>query len=322
MNISTNFPIEFSYNGKKAWFGNYDKYNWTAQVRIKKYNKILTLYGYQSEPYKIAAQIGRKTLHVCKSNLQKCIRRQDSDRAITTALAIYSHDPSELLRRIPAIFNEDCLLHPPTYIKIIWWMAAVSKGFKLSKHELEELLGIILLMCNSQTYDVCQLKSIYGYNHDKLTDSQRDFLYAMELRIHYGGMYCDKQMFAYHIGLWSHRFLLKDSSWWDRICNQTEYEIDLDSVETLKKDDLLLESFDHHCYHIIIIKIKDKFEDLTDDQIKSAIWDCRSRLNYRTPHEENLFRPATDKTKANYAKIKNELIGLTTWIKNKIILTE
>lgn len=64
-----------------------------------------------------------------KSLLQKAIRRKCIDNtAIRLAYALHNISLNELLRRLPIVCLEDCLLHP-NFPSIVWLMMAVSKGY-------------------------------------------------------------------------------------------------------------------------------------------------------------------------------------------------
>ena len=359
------FPTTLSFDGEMVSLSftspdTISKYNWSSQVKIRQYNSILTLYGIQSENhYSCPCQIGKQTLPLCKSNLQKCVRRKDTDRALRTALAMYSHDPNEVLRRISVIMIEDCLVYPTGLVKIVFWMCAVSKGYRMSVKEISDMLGIITTMCESYEYDVPRsLDELHRKDYSTLQESQRTSLWCLELRTIYGGMAHDKRMFYYHINMWYDRFTEKDSVWHKKTLDQDEYEIDLNSVDVLSKDDILIEAFDHHPYpwlgHKIAVKFQNLQQLLEDDKrenisktvkegnphekglwvvkdfpqymsekdVTSAIWDCRSRINFRSPIDNSIFRKTSVITEKIFKIIEKDVNKFSIWLRYRLNLKD
>ena len=295
------------------------------QLNITKFsdNKETKLY-YSSNVKKIKKEI----LPLCKSNLQKSIRRKDEEKAIRTALAIFNYNPNELLRRLPIIMIEDCLPHPILFLKLIWFMCAVSKGYIMTISELEEILGIVSTMCESNEYEVFNSKlscknPINTKDWDNLPNDQKNFLWAMEIRKIYGGMGCDKVMLSYHQELWYERFTQKTDEncsknyWWDKIINQPIYTIDLDTVDTLDKSDILPESIDQHPFPFIKKKISEK-TGFSQEEIGLIIWMCRSRINLRQPITISNYQNNSSNLVQNYRKIKKELEGFVNWLLTKL----
>jgi len=356
--MSSNFPTIFSFDGENVRFEPITKFNWTAKIKIREYKSELILQGIQSNGYTCSPQIGKQSLPLCKSNLQKCVRRKDSDRAIRTALAMYSYNPNEILRRIPVIMIEDSLIHPPSLVKIVWWMCAVSKGYKMSVKEVEDMLGILATMCESNEFDVAKSldeKPTKNIEFSALKEDQKTFIRCLELRSIYGGMHSDKRMCYYHMDLWYKRFIEKSS---DKFYEQDEYDIDISSVDKITKDDLLIEAFDYHPYPWMGRKIAEKFQNLeqllteekreninkairsgdphskglwlteefpkviTEKNVTSSIWDCRSRLNFRIPVNTELYRKTSPNTQRMFNIIEHELNRLCVWLKDEIDLSE
>lgn len=359
------FPDYFIYDGDKIFFeyksnsldlSDKSKVSFSAIVNIKEYNtkmNIIRIYNetnisneiYDYEKYYRNYQlIGKKTLSLCKSNLQKCIRKKMTDEAIRTALAIYRYNPNELLRRLPIIMIEDTLPHPEFFGKLVWWMCAVSKGYKLTHNELKEIFNCISTMCESSTYEVFTSKllgidiidDIIEKEIDKLSIKEQTFIWVLEIRKLYKGMKCDRDMLGYHQQLWLQRFLSqksddqksKNTKWYDRLIDQVLYDIDLSSIDDFNKDDILIESIDYHPYPFIpkkiIEKIKNNYNDndLNIPRIKLIIWMCRSRTNYRTPINMDTFVPITNDLNNDYKLIKKELDTFCSWLLSKINLTE
>jgi hypothetical protein len=260
-------------------------------------------------------KINSNIVSLCKSNLQKCVRRGEEDKAIRTALALYIYNPDELLRRLPVIMIEDALPHPESFIKCIWWMCASSKGYKLSRSELEELLGIVSTMCESTHYVIfngdMKIDPIDKELWKTLSSQRTDFTCALEIRKMYGGLKGDVQMLNYHQKLWN------ESNYWTILTDQPVYIIDLNSVDKFDKDDILLCSIDFHPYPFILDKITENTE--YDQQIiKSVIWMCSSRINIRTPINSEKYVNVSTKMSEQYKNIEKSFKGIATWLLNKI----
>lgn len=324
------FPKTFSYDGIYATFNSDEKstenLGWKAKVKLRGHKSELTLQGpinEESHIWEAQKQIGKKAISLCKSNLQKCVRRKESDKAIRTAYALYTQSPSETLRRIPIIMIEDSLPHPASFCKLVWWMAAVSKGYIMTEKEVSEMLGIVASMCETETYEVFNSKASEEIPRDwsGLSRDQQDFMWALELRKEYGGMKGDIGMLSYHQHIWQERLSETQDKWWKLLNDQNTYEIEPSGAGEFDKDDILLESLDFHCFGFLPQKIAKKV-GLTEEEVRAAIWFCRSSINLRKPLSNDVSIPAHSKTEENYRKIYKELTRFTTWLLNEIVLKD
>ena len=85
-----------------------------------------------------------------KSNLQKAIRRCDSQIAIQSALVLIQCAPMELLRRLPIIYIEDvCLMD--SYPIVVWLMMA-DRDYIINNDDIDKLLNIIHSLCVCKKY--------------------------------------------------------------------------------------------------------------------------------------------------------------------------
>jgi hypothetical protein len=242
------FLSHFSFDEKEISTQELKDKTFETKVKIRSpWNTSLTIHGIQSStPFTTPQQITKSSLPLLKSNLQKCVRRKDFERAARTALAIFSFNPNELLRRLPVIMIEDCLPYPSGHSRLVWWMCAVSKGYKMSAAEVEQVLGILSTMCESDQYEVCQQRDHKKIDWTKLSALQQTFLWSLEIRRLYGGMKVDGRMYVFHQQLWSERFTDTKSDWWNKLQNQDAYSVDITTIGPITNDDILLESIDHH----------------------------------------------------------------------------
>lgn len=297
------FPRYFSYDSitKSISVEPLNTYTFTADIKITK-TETLTLYGYQKEIAEITRQIDSKFYEaILKSNLQKCVRRQEGEKAVKTALALYSFSPADCLRRIPIIMIEDALPHPSSFIKLVWWMCATSKGYRLSIEEIEEMLGIVKMMCCSTIYEC--YRSIFRSENvvpkKDLSFEQTLFITALAIRRQYRGMQCDVNMLSYHMGLWTKRFNENDTAY-QKLEEQKIEPIPLSTLTFFDKNDLLIEALDNHCCRQLVKGLP--------QEAPGAIWFCRSRINYRTPIQSN-YQPTTEYMKNLWEKIKTEILA-------------
>lgn len=301
------FPRYFSYDSitKSISVEPLNTYTFTADIKITK-TETLTLYGYQKEIAEITRQIDSKFHEaILKSNLQKCVRRQEGEKAVKTALALYSFSPADCLRRIPIIMIEDALPHPSSLIKLVWWMCATSKEYRLSIEEIEEMLGIVKMMCCSTIYEC--YRSVFGVGDagtniipkKDLSFEQSLFIIALAIRRQYRGMQCDVNMLSYHMGLWTKRFN-EGNVFYQKLEDQKIEPIPLNTLTFFDKNDLLIEALDNHCCRQLIKGLP--------QEAPGAIWFCRSRINYRTPTQNN-YQSTTEYMKNLWEKIKTEFLA-------------
>jgi hypothetical protein len=300
--------MDFSFDGLNTSFSPLKDANFKAEVKVSQ--GTLVLYGIQKEPFVMAPQIQKKHVSLLKSNLQKCVRRKDSDRAIRTAMALFSYSPSEALRRIPIVMIEDTLPHPESFCLLVWWMCAVSKGYKLSQQEVSSMLGIVYMMCQTTVFEPFHSHHV---GRGELTLSKNTpegkFLQCLDLRKQYRGMKVDGQMLEYHIDLWTARFAKfptgKPNAWYDLISAQEEFTVSEEDVKIpFSKDDILPEAVDYHCYTGIL-------KDLPPGS-HVPIWMCRSRINLRTPLSK--YNIASPEIWAHYRKIEEKVEKYSQWI--------
>lgn len=315
-------PTAFEYNVlddmTKFYYTNEsapESLNWSSKIKIKSHKTELKIWGNQSNDstFSIPAQVSPNAFQLLQSNLQKCVRRKEQTKALRTALALYSYNPFSLLRRMAIIWIEDSLPHPASFIKLIWWMIATTKGYILSKQEVESMLGMIVVMYESTTYEVFTNRIVFDEpkidEWVKLSPEQRAFLWALELRIIYGGLKVDTKMIKYHQSLWLTR-MLEDKTKWSLLTDQEQYEVEVDSIAPINIIDILPSSIDYHCFSWIPDKLAEKI-NLSKDQIRLAIWQCSSRTNLREPINKSSFIRITSTIERDYKLIERELKGLS-----------
>jgi|688.fasta_scaffold227175_3 hypothetical protein len=219
-----------------------------------------------------------KQITFLKSLLQKCIRRQLNDQTIKTAYHLIKINIVEFLRRITIIIIEDVILHE-SYSILVWLMIAVSTKNKFlpDKNIIDWLLGLVNTLCNIKEFGEI------GYDSNKYDISNlddHDILYSLQLRINYGGMDCDMKMLNYITDLWLKKF--KAGEQYNCECIKA---IDSNEIKNLTISDWKLDGdnmvcIDFHCAPYILDTLSNK-HNYSLEEIKSAIWNCSSSINYR-----------------------------------------
>lgn len=255
---------------------------WKESIKWKELgDDIILATDYQSAPYHSLVKNSYSNTAYLKSHLQKCIRRNNTSKALKTVYHLYNLDPSELLRRLCIIAIEDAL-PLQGFSTLVWLMAAHSKGFSLSVSHLGWILGY--------TYDLAQCKYYEQIDHSlvvkkgikfsnlklfKLNQDGRNLCYSIMLRQSFGGMRGDKNMCISAAFLWSVRYNTK--SRFLSLLDRKQIFVSMPSND-LWKSEWLLAAIDFHCYPGILNYIWERHDKYDEDKIKSAIWHCSSSV--------------------------------------------
>jgi hypothetical protein len=224
-------------------------------------------------------------LSLVKSNLQKCVRRQLREKALQTARLFMMLDFGHFLRRLFIIMLEDVRLHHSMPV-IVWLTAATNKGFRVSEEILGWLLSLVEWLCeeSTETYysqsisnDVSQLSEERNrrFYKEALEHPLRDALLSLLFRKSYGGMPGDMAM------IMSFTSLLLNAEEEKHISSSTLREILYNDIPVLPLENIELSSADFHCYPQLILVIARENRDLSEKNIKAAIWHHSSKINHR-----------------------------------------
>ena len=233
-----------------------------------------------------------------KSNLQKAVRRKNTDSAILSTLILLDKDTTALLRRLPIIYIEDvCLLD--TFPIIVWFMIA-DKDYKLTSYDIDIILNIVWNLCNiDQYYDDTIIKCNRELTHELVeTFDHHDCLLAIYYRMLYGGMKGDMTMLSNSI-----EFYNKEPN---KIIKNTFGNIDYERISNLKFQ-IIPESIDFHVYPYMLDKIRTQIisetdYNITSDEIKYLIWFNESGINIRKPSTIESFNYYSKKPEWNCVK--------------------
>ncbi len=269
-----------------------------------------------SPPYTIPNEMFYKNVPMLKSHLQKCIRRQLTDKAVMTAWHLIKMDINSFIRRLPVIMLEDVSLHS-SLSTLIWLVAAISKGYLITLKQIEWILGIVEYLCfeTYQNYTVLNqcpgsgvknisklIKEIDTYS---IINSQNaDLLYCLLFRLSYGGMKGDMNMFYYYTENWLNNFQLGQS-----ISDIKINKIKISDVKNLMINDIEICCVDFHCYPKITNMIHLVYPHYSVEDIKKCLWECNSKINYRSSSNiDNIWIEMWKYIKDDVLKIQIKLI--------------
>lgn len=223
-------------------------------------------------------------LSLHKSNLQKAIRLGNKPAALFSLEWLYKFDPIQLLRRLPIILLEDSSIHPYFSLLVLYSMIYNEIDPKYDEIILQQLKQVVLDAIANSTHQ----RSIVYHNTPETIpldflqkpletlDKQTDLLF-MYIRYCYGGLEGDMIMLQ--------RFILyglnKNNSL--QYCSILEHQQEKNLV---KEEQLqLLSAVDFHVFPILLEDCRKQLErkhiNIDCYTIKSTIWNCRSRTNFR-----------------------------------------
>ena len=276
----------------RATFCNYreldrSKNKFSATIKWKELNMDLVVAtDYVGEPYSCDMENIYRSQDYLKSHLQKVIRRSNPYKALLTAWHYMDLDLPDLLRRLCIIAVEDSL-PLDGYSTIVWFMAAVSKDYKLSGSQVAWLMGYIydLSMCKHYEQFPTAPPDIKGIKVRSLQGQGRDLVYSILLRRAYGGMKGDKEMCLSAAKLWSARF----HTGYLHLSRLARKDIFISPpTVTMRKMEWVVGAIDFHCCPNIIHLMWEKHDEFTEEDIKGAIWHCSSSVTDKTNIGEDL----------------------------------
>lgn len=279
------FSVSLNHNdnNKKCFIYDPDNYKAFFENNPNETDKLLAIKSgvklYYREPKKyksfILPKIKTKAkIPLLKSNLQKAVRRCQTQIAINSALAIIQEDPIELLRRLPIIYIEDVCLMDSYSIPV--WLMMAEKDHKLDLIDIDIILNIIKNLCecniyydddSSHSFD----RKLFNLTHKNLQDFEhKDQLLSLLYRSQYGGLKGDMVMLKNSIYYYSDKpFEIQ----------KTVYEsIDYKNFNSILE--IIPEAIDFHPFPQIINMIV-KLTNLDDNEIKMHIWYSESGVNIR-----------------------------------------
>lgn len=295
---------------------------WESEVRWKEMKLFVTLGSSVSSCDVIERKkptIDTSLLSLIKSNLQKCIRRQLTQKGLETAKRFMEWDMGHFLRRLSIIMMEDVILHESLPV-LVWLMAAESKGFSLTKEMEKWLLSLVSYMCQEKRESYWSLgisnqdqslleKDSYFYGEAKKSQ-EKGMVFSLLLRKSYGGMQGDCIMIMDFVQrVCRGECIISHSA--ITLLKEEIKPIELDRIETC--------SVDFHCYPQLVMQLVRIFRNFTEKDLRRAIWDHNSRTNYRVLPR---ILPETERIKMNHSlKIWSSIRYKTLLIQKEFLMT-
>jgi hypothetical protein len=261
-------------------------------------------------PYIIPISKHSYSVPVLKSNLQKAVRRGNSDAATSTVYQLLQQgheSQTELFRRLPIILLEDTLLQTSILSRWTWWMMAHSKGWKLSLPEIQQLLGDIVWICGSKHRDHLSKQespiSLLGLDAIQCIQ-KKTALFSIWIRSHWGGMNGDMAWLRGLFTSW-----LSRTSEWSFVSSECPPAQPIPNSLELLDIHKLPEAIDFHCCTAMKSDLANRY-GISESEIQEAIWWHRSELNVRTwisnSHSEYGVSKRIE-TKPVFARIEKDL---------------
>jgi hypothetical protein len=261
-----NYKAIYNYSAKDSDTFLTTKIGVKLYYRKPKNNKILKLPKIQTI----------NSIPLLKSNLQKAVRRCETDIAIKTSIVMIEKDPIEFLRRLAIIYIEDVCLFD-TYSIVVWLMMA-EKEHILDMNDINILLHIVKNLCECRDF-YCDINShiedrkVFELSHRSLQKLENsDQLLSLFYRSQYGGMKGDMIMLKNSIYYYSENA---------HEMQNTKYDcIDYDKLDN--KLYIISEAIDFHPFPQML-KMIVKLTNLDYNIIKETIWFSESGVNIRKP---------------------------------------
>lgn len=228
-----------------------------------------------------------------KSNLQKAIRRRETDVALQTAILLLQRDPMEMLRRLPIIAVEDVSLIDSFPVMV--WLMMAGASYRLTTHDIDTILHIVWTLSEAQhaiEYTKCE----------GLPDIPEDsILMAVYYRWKYGGMKGDLELL--------HGVIRDHIDYKNQILVTRFNQISYDTIT--KESIVLVESIDFHPFPAMLTYLS-LDTGLSKDVIREWIWKVDSRINerkawthteacrYRNTPEWRMIEPCLDDVRMSF----------------------
>lgn len=217
---------------------------------------------------------------ILKSNLQKAIRRNDTENALKTSKTMIKLNYIEFIRRLSIIMLEDCILHQ-SFTTLVWMIAAYPH-YQPNEYHIKWLYGIVNYLSQLKYRDY-YLKEEYNFKNnrqqiDNYDNKYKSILYSLQFRTSYGGMKGDMLMIGSLTKIWKKRIDNNDKFLKFLEVNIVPYR---NKILNIKKNQISSYAIDFHCCPQILTILHKKYDNYQLEDIKKAIWYHRSRLTIK-----------------------------------------
>jgi hypothetical protein len=234
-----------------------------------------------------------------KSNLQKAIRRRETDVAVQTAILLLQRDPMEMLRRLPIIAVEDVSLIDSFPVMV--WLMMAGASYRLTTHDIDTVLHIVWTL--SEARDAIE----YTKCAAAPDIPEESILMAVYYRWKYGGMKGDLDLL--HGVIRYHNEHNGHNEHNNHILTTSYKQISYDTIA--KEPIVLVESIDFHPFPAML-RYLSLDTGLSKDVVREWIWKVESRINerkawthtealrYRNTPEWRMIEPCIDDVRMSF----------------------
>ena len=268
--------------------------------------KMVVICGYVPgyESYQLPCEDYYSNVSFLKSHLQKAIRRGETALALKTCYHFMKLDLNQFLRRISIIMLEDVMLFDCLPM-LVWFLAAHSKGYQLTKNQLYWLMGVVYALSecpDADLHDHAECPELNLNVLKRLPVYKKSLIFSLEFRASFGGMRGDKNMIHFLSKKWFDRFIESGSSI-DIPDIKREIGFITFPTEKLELTEWILAAIDFHCVNNLIGLLVDRFEEYEYDDIKSAIWRHSSSINYRKKTSDSEYKELWSEIRKDFLQI-------------------
>lgn len=212
-----------------------------------------------------------------KSNLQKAIRLGNATAALFSFDWLFRYEPVELFRRLPIILIEDSCLHAFFPSLVLYGVAyeyidPVHDTFIYS-HTKRVILDTLSNKVHQRTLVYSEIPEVLQEKDPEFfriyQNTNDPFRICLLIRYCYGGLPGDLRMIR--------RFMKAKSLFYT--------EAGVEKLDLIKEESYLLSAVDFHVFPTLLDELQKELLkhniSVQRDMIKSAIWNIRSRTNFR-----------------------------------------
>ena len=284
-----------------------------------------------------------------KSALQKSIRRNKVDEALSITKSLIDKDPRACLRRLMVIALEDSIL-PPNYTELaVLTDHARQKGSSLTEADKTLVLTMVadLTRCEWRDFDKNNPDYSKEYKLAKLEDEELALINAINYRTKIGGYKDDMDMLRSYANVWNKRFA--EGTWnMDKLKSYFTGEVvEYADVQYASIEDIPVEAPDFHVSPVGRILLKKPYVSKmlqeampegtrqwakpytsNEDILNKIVWTLRSGINFKKvlwtgkPVDwlvsDKIPEQHWQDFKDIYRKIEPELNSIAHWYLDKV----
>ena len=243
-----------------------------------------------------------------KSHLQKCIRRGLGHKAMITTFLLIEQDPVSLLRRLPIIVLED--VHIVKDLDILIWFMVMSQYINLPESFKNWVIYFTKFISEypKKNYYNKDIENIDYSGLNKIPLEFRSTLYALIVRISYGGMKGDMKFLKYIVNDW-----IKKINLGSKLTIMRPKTVVI--TKTLEPGMYEKSALDFHCYRKILNQINEQYSQFDLLTIKKTIWEKSSKINWRESQtvSDNTINECWEVIKSDLYKIQKQVIKKWVW---------